>query len=295
MNDISPRALIQGFTDLGGAYENVGLEISVNRNEASAVPQEFITRIYHCHPYYEFFYVKKEGMLLFSKENTAGISLLAGDVCIIPPFFEHYTQFDARHAPFVVGFSFYNNHVNTANDFYKALRTLLGTATAPTVIRACSFNRESLDAFLTDFNTNIAKNYLQSAFLAFCRILQLFTENAPTERRPLSKSDIISKVDNFISCFYMYDIKLTDLAECFYISEHSLNRLIYEYYHDTFHSLLTKRRMLIAATYLENTNEPVSAVAEKSGYVSSSNFYTAFKRHYGMLPSDYRKESKVKE
>ena len=89
-------------------------------------------------------------------------------------------------------------------------------------------------------------------------------------------------------------MKLTDIAECFFISEHSLNRLINEYYHDTFHSLLTKRRMNVAATFLANTEHSVAEIAELSGYASLSNFYTAFKKYYGVLPADYRREQKEK-
>lgn len=300
MNDISPRELIRGFTDLGGNYENASIAVSVNRNVATTVASEFITRIYHCHPYYEFFFIRSGSTTLSPKDGAAQITLDVGDICIVPPFLEHYTvsqipEAEGAKTPFIVGFSFFDNHLSSAKDIYKALRTFLGTTSAPTVIRANSYDKSTLSLLLADFDDCLGKEHLQSAFLDFCRLLTLLIETRPAERRPLSKSDIISKIDNFVSCFYMYDIKLTDLAECFYISEHSLNRLIYEYYHDTFHSLLTKRRMLIAATYLVNSDDAVSIIAERAGYTSPSNFYTAFKRYYGMLPSDYRKQQRTQK
>ena len=297
MRDVDPRALLRSFTDISGSYENIGLEISVNGVRVKRNAYEFVARTYHAHPYFELFYVKTEG-LHFVARDFATLHLSKGDVLVIPPFCDHYTYLDPvpeeaiEDCFFVACFAFYDNHLNTSHDLYRALSARLSRE-APTLISRGEYDTEGLEEALTEFENDVASGHKRTALLDFCKLLELLAKGEKEEKHPLSRSEIIAKIDNIISCYYMYDIKLIDVAECFFVSEHSLNRLIYEYYHDTFHSLLTKRRMRIAATFLKNTDETVAKIADKAGYPSLSNFYTAFKKHYGMLPADYRRENRV--
>ncbi len=298
MKNNDPRELIRSFTDIGGSYENIGLEITVNLGMRFTCEYEFLVHTYHTHPYFELFYVKEEGLRLAARD-FATLDLHPGDICIVPPFCDHYTYFDPvpkallHDCVFVACFSFYDNHLNATRNFYKMLASRISRQ-APTLIRKEEYDSRVVESLLTSFERSVFDGEKRAAFLDFCKLLELLTASAGEEKRPLSKSEIIAKIDNFVSCCYMYDMKLTDIAECFFISEHSLNRLINEYYHDTFHSLLTKRRMTVAATFLTNTEHSVAEIAELAGYASLSNFYTAFKKYYGMLPADYRRETKEK-
>lgn len=298
MKESATRELISAFVDVGGSYENVHLAISINnrpRNRSS----EFLAKIYHSHAYYEFFYILNEGLTLSAKE-MANTPLRAGDICIIPPFCEHYTtlldhMWEEHPSLFLVtGFTIYDNHLNTSRNLYKILRARFENGGAPLVLHEDEFDTGGVLAALKSFRKNVEGDRSRLAFLDYCRALELIATDGKTEKSPLSKSDIIAKIDSFLSAYYMYDIKLTEIAECFYISAHTLNRLISEYYNDTFHNLLIRRRMQIAATFLCNTDDTVAQIAEKVGYPSLSNFYTAFKKYYGMLPADYRKEAREK-
>lgn len=53
---------------------------------------------------------------------------------------------------------------------------------------------------------------------------------------------------------------------------------------------LARWRMLLAADRLENSSEPVSAIALSLGYESESAFSTAFKREMGDSPRRYGRE-----
>lgn len=299
MRDVDPRALLRSFTDISGSYENIGLEISVNSVRIKRNAYEFIAHTYHAHPYFELFYVKAEGLHLVARD-FATLALHKGDVLVIPPFYDHYTYLDPvpeiplEDCFFVTCFAFYDNHLNTSRDLYRALSARLSRE-APTLISREEYDMRELEVALTEFENDVADGQKRAALLDFCKLLELLTAEEREEKHHLSRSEIIAKIDNIISCYYMCDMKLTDLAECFFVSEHSLNRLINEYYHDTFHSLLTKRRMRIAAAFLSKTDDTVAQIAENVGYPSLSNFYTAFKKYYGMLPADYRKAAREKE
>lgn len=299
MSENPTQELLRSFIDINGSYENVRLAISVN-NMPRKNARDFIARVYHTHPYYEFFYIRDEGLTISAKD-MADIPLHTGDVCIVPPFCEHFTTYFAmlweKSNTFFLGtgFTFHDNHLNTSRDLYKLLRTRFENDGAPLIIRANECNTAEIYAALTSFRKNAEAGHSRAAFLDYCRALECLITGESPEKPELSKKDIIVKIDNLISCYYMYDIKLTDIADCFYVSAHTLNRLIYEYYSDTFHNLLIRRRMQVAASYLLNTEDSVASIAEKAGYSSLNNFYTAFKRHHGILPADYRRETKKKD
>ncbi|WP_190108601.1 AraC family transcriptional regulator [Streptomyces cinnamoneus] len=53
---------------------------------------------------------------------------------------------------------------------------------------------------------------------------------------------------------------------------------------------LTWWRMTTAGTLLRKTDDPLRAVAERTGYASEFAFAKAFKREYGVAPGQYRKQ-----
>jgi AraC-like DNA-binding protein len=60
---------------------------------------------------------------------------------------------------------------------------------------------------------------------------------------------------------------------------------IYAYYYNM--------RLEYATTMLLNTNKSVFEIAIDTGYSNSGNFCNAFKKHYGVSPSQYRKNGKL--
>ncbi|MHA1601316.1 MAG: helix-turn-helix domain-containing protein [Alphaproteobacteria bacterium] len=57
------------------------------------------------------------------------------------------------------------------------------------------------------------------------------------------------------------------------------------------HGFLSENRLRRAARYLETTELPVKAIANRTGYRSRSNFSRAFKALYGIDPNAYRQNS----
>ncbi|MGB0409111.1 MAG: AraC family transcriptional regulator [Opitutales bacterium] len=55
---------------------------------------------------------------------------------------------------------------------------------------------------------------------------------------------------------------------------------------------LIKKRMKMACDYLVNTDESITSIAMTLGNASSQYFSTAFKRYFGITPSEYRKRNR---
>ena len=56
-----------------------------------------------------------------------------------------------------------------------------------------------------------------------------------------------------------------------------------------------KVRMEKAADMLKHTKLHIDEIALKVGYLSHTKFSAAFKEYYGVAPSQYRLDSKIKE
>lgn len=78
-----------------------------------------------------------------------------------------------------------------------------------------------------------------------------------------------------------YGINLTTLKNCF---RDMYGKPIYTWYKEY--------KFYRAKELIENTNYPISKIADMVGYKSSSKFSKAFKKEMGVLPSSYRKNKK---
>jgi AraC-like DNA-binding protein len=74
-------------------------------------------------------------------------------------------------------------------------------------------------------------------------------------------------------------------------SPRQLQRAYAQFSDSTFHEDLTARRMDAAIELLSRPAIPVQDVARRVGYCQPSHFARAFRRRYGVSPSDFRTES----
>lgn len=59
------------------------------------------------------------------------------------------------------------------------------------------------------------------------------------------------------------------------------------------HSFLVRQRLQRAVELIRTTRMPIQQIAQTVWYESMSQFHTAFKRQYGMIPGQYRKMSET--
>ncbi len=84
------------------------------------------------------------------------------------------------------------------------------------------------------------------------------------------------------------DMSLKALAVRFKLSEVYLSRLFRELFSKNFHTYVLELRMGRALRLLRETDYTVDRVASDAGYASSHAFRRAFKRHFGVSPSEAR-------
>lgn len=115
-------------------------------------------------------------------------------------------------------------------------------------------------------------------------------ERMSTKRKIISDPYIREIVD-FISRNYTQEIDISRLTSFIPLSRRAIEmKFKKEMYPHTITSYIMKLRLDHFCHLLETSDLPVSAAADRSGFIDSSNFSTIFKKYKGMTPTEYRKK-----
>lgn len=133
------------------------------------------------------------------------------------------------------------------------------------------------------------KNLLLSSLLEQVVATMLETTSPDYSKSNNSAEEIFL----YIHCHYAEGITLKELSEVFHFHGNYINRLLQSRYHVSFHKILMSVRLEQAVLLLENTDQTVSEIAERTGFGSLRQLTDSFKKSYGMTPSAYRKRKEV--
>lgn len=110
------------------------------------------------------------------------------------------------------------------------------------------------------------------------------------EQKGNSNTNLINKIMRYIESNYNdQSLGLYKVASEFNLSEGYVSQFFKEQANINFTEYLEKIRMDNAYMLLENNNLSINEIAEKVGYNSAQSFRRAFKRVFGMNPTDVRK------
>ena len=123
-----------------------------------------------------------------------------------------------------------------------------------------------------------------------------------------TESNTIDEPFIIIDSMFLYEygsVTLDGIADRIGLGRRQTERLIKEHYGMTFREKKLEARMSAAAVMLSGnrnsesrnsgTKKPsISEISDTLGYTSIEHFTTAFKRYYGMSPSEYRKQNSRK-
>ena len=136
----------------------------------------------------------------------------------------------------------------------------------------------------------LAGYLLTAMFLSLSRNLEALSSASPANYDEM----IRQTVRNYIGAEYRAG-SLKELAAMVNQSESALSRQIKSLFGFTFKELLLRRRFERAVTLLEQTDLPVSSIAETVGYENTSFFHRRFRSYYGISPREFRQRRKAGE
>jgi two-component system response regulator YesN len=125
-----------------------------------------------------------------------------------------------------------------------------------------------------------------------CRDYYLFFDQFKAnliEKRSGKQEELIRKINQIISERYADpNLSLNLISDVLNMSSYHLSRVYRQQTLVTIVDTINHVRMEHAKEQLIKTDNPVSEIAEKTGYTSSSYFHRMFKKMYGVTPSEYR-------
>ena len=108
---------------------------------------------------------------------------------------------------------------------------------------------------------------------------------------PEGSDSIVAELRSLMDSERLYlqsGLSIHDLSERMSVSTNYLSQAINQTTNDNFFEFVNAYRVEHAATALRNSSTSVLEIAMNAGFNSKSAFYTAFKRHKSMTPSEYR-------
>lgn len=126
---------------------------------------------------------------------------------------------------------------------------------------------------------------------AFAKLCASLSERFDSRKRS-HNSALLASIQSYIESHYAdVNLSLTAIAEAFKRSENYLSSFYKEQTGTGLAEALQRIRLEQARQLISNEFEPLATVAERCGYASTASFRRAFKREYGLSPSEYRARS----
>lgn len=271
--------------------ENVTFSLIVDFIDTNNKVQTSKSGFLHLHHYFEMYYLSK-GELDFEFEDE-NKSINSGDIFCIAPGVQHRSIPGPDLETYVLNFSFCKNNLKTNNNLYDEVKKLFDAEYIH--LSFCDIVEKSFVPMvkMLYFDTNIsiykkAQHFYQiiETLLDITNFQSNALQNNITPDSTLSRLCIINR---FINSCSSEKITLNDIADSVFLSPRQVDRIIKRHYGCTFHTLSTKRRMKVAAKMLMLTDKSISEISMHVGYDSVNTFYSAFKKYFNCLPTDYRK------
>ena len=131
----------------------------------------------------------------------------------------------------------------------------------------------------------------------FSRILLLVgaREGVAADRSDLQQEERLKAMLEWIDTHLERDIRTEDLARAAHVCPRVCQRLFRRYLHCSPMEYCMQKRIKAAAWMLAATDEPVTDVAIKYAFSSSSHFARQFRLATGCTPSEYREKTRRRE
>jgi len=142
----------------------------------------------------------------------------------------------------------------------------------------------ALSELLERFET--LEEFEERSFLA----LQTMASDIQHARDHQTNYQLMHQVRRYIDENYANpDLSLNHLSQEFNLSPSYLSQLFKEEFGDKFIDYLVEVRIAEAKKRLQQTSDPIQAIAQQVGYVHSFSFIRAFKKLVGQTPGEFRK------
>lgn len=137
------------------------------------------------------------------------------------------------------------------------------------------------------YELKVRSLFLELLYRLVTRFLE--KEQDPGKIRQKRQLDKLSQITSYMKEHYNQDITLERVAEQFGFSPTYLSRMFRRYADVTYKEYLLNLRTEYGLREMLNTDRSLNEIALGNGFPDSRAFAKAFRKRYGCLPSEYRK------
>ena len=118
------------------------------------------------------------------------------------------------------------------------------------------------------------------------------TENIRTYTK--SQAELAEQASTYMLEHMDKKITIYEISEMLHVSQTQLKNSFRNYYGESVYKYIRSRKMQLAATMLAEGQLSIMEIAGIYGYENCSKFAAAFRKEYGLSPSSYRKQRRVR-
>ena len=245
----------------------------------------------HFHSDYEVIFVLKGSIHI--KLGSEQHNMKANDIILINTSEIHSISKEKDNLCLVLQFSpeIIANEYRTKNMFYFNFNTTLEDSSTQKHMDEFYRDLASIGLYLND-KPDGYQFFIKSFFYRFVGHLFLYVRYRVLSEKNTS-SDIaslenIKRINSYIELHYKDNFTIDEMCKSLGLSTSTLNRILRLNGAFSCKDLIDYYRLEHSKYLLKNTSNPISAIAQFSGYGSITSFYRAFKKNVGINPIEYR-------
>lgn len=255
----------------------------------------------HFHNYYELYFFIRGNVLL--EINDGSFRLLPRDLVLIPPKTRHRLTVLDQEMPyqrfiFWISASFYKDLMRRSGDFCYLFQKEENGQQSVFHLDVLSFNsiQTRIISLLEEMHTDrfgheiMVSSYVNQLIMTLSRMVY---EKKHPERGGREQS-LYQNILGYIETHVTENVSLTQLAKTFFVSKYYISHLFKEQMGLSLHQYLLKKRLSLSKAFLISGFE-MQTLPENCGFHDYSTFYRAFRKEFGISPSQFKKSMEKME
>lgn len=161
--------------------------------------------------------------------------------------------------------------------------------TVLTGYRDFAYAQEAIRLGVTRFLLKPSKmDEIKEALQVMTQKLDALPRDAESDPLLSAGSFIVNKAIHYMEENYSRKLTLQDVADCCYVSQWHLSKLLNKYAEKSFYDILNSIRIQAAKKLLEDPSLKIGDISERVGYSDTAHFARTFKKLENMSANEYR-------